>query len=72
VPEWNAYRYARLSKAGGGALYAISLRAYGDKAEGFLQGLKQSRSPAINAIAELRIPIPQPAVKRGMLGFSSP
>lgn len=61
IVEWNAYRYARLGKAGGVALYAISRRAYGDKAHDFLLALKQSRTPAINALAAFDAPKLRPS-----------
>jgi hypothetical protein len=61
IVEWNAYRYAPLSKDGGVALYAISRRGYGDGAKPFLQGLKQNRHPAINALAAFDAPKLTPA-----------
>jgi hypothetical protein len=60
IVEWNAYRYARLDGTGGVALYAISRRGYGDKAQDFLVGLKQNRPPAINALAAFDTPALQP------------
>jgi hypothetical protein len=60
IVEWNAYRYARLGKTGGVALYAISRRAYGDKVQDFLRALKQARSPAINALAAFPMPVLRP------------
>jgi hypothetical protein len=56
IVEWNAYRYVRLGKSGGVALYAISRRAYGDKARDFLAALKQNRPPAIQALAVFDAP----------------
>lgn len=61
IVEWNAYRYAPLSKAGGVALYAISRRGYGDGAKPFLQDLKRNRHPAINALAAFDAPKLTPA-----------
>ena len=60
IVEWNAYRYAPLNKSGGVALYAISRRGYGDQARDFLIGLKEKRSPAINALASFKTPKLQP------------
>lgn len=61
IVEWNAYRYAPLAEGGGVALYAISRRGYGDGAKPFLQGLKDSRHPAINALAAFDAPKLTPA-----------
>lgn len=58
--EWNAYRYARLGKAGGVALYAISRRGYGDKARDFLIALKQASPAAIKALATFDAPVLKP------------
>jgi hypothetical protein len=58
--EWNAYRYARLGKEGGVALYAISRRGYGDKGVDFLRALKQARPVAIRALAAFDAPPLQP------------
>lgn len=60
IVEWNAYRYARLGKTGGVALYAISRRGYGDKARDFLVNLKQSRLLAIKALAAFDAPVLEP------------
>lgn len=60
IVEWNAYRYARLGKTGGIALYAISRRGYGDKARDFLVNLKQSRPLAIKALAAFVAPVLEP------------
>lgn len=60
IVEWNAYRYTPLNKTGGVALYAISRRGYGDQARDFLIGLKEKRSPAINALASFDTPKLQP------------
>jgi hypothetical protein len=54
--EWNAYRYARLGKNSGVALYAISRRGYGDKGREFLIALRQSRPLAIKALASFDAP----------------
>jgi hypothetical protein len=62
IVEWNAYRYAPLGAKGGVALYAISRRGYGDGAKPFLQGLKQNRHPAINALAAFDAPKLTPAL----------
>ena len=61
IVEWNAYRYARLNKDGGVALYEISRRAYGDDADAFLRGLKQSRPSAIEALAKFDTPALKPS-----------
>jgi hypothetical protein len=60
VVEWNAYRYAKLGKNGGVALYAISRRAYGDKTRDFLIVLKQNRPAAIRALATFDAPALKP------------
>lgn len=67
IVEWNAYRYAPLDDSGDGvALYAISLRSYGDDgAREFLTGLKTVRPEMIDALAQFEapaldpVPIPQ-------------
>jgi len=58
--EWNAYRYALLTKDGGVALYAISHRAYGDDVDKFLSDLKQSRPRTIEALANFATPALKP------------
>ena len=58
--EWNAYRYAKLGKDGGVALYAISRRGYRDKAREFFVALKQNRPMAIKALASLEAPVLRP------------
>lgn len=58
IVEWNAYRYTQLGQ--GTALYAISRRAYGDKAKAFIGGLKQSRPVDIKALAEMALPAIKP------------
>jgi hypothetical protein len=60
IVEWNAYRYARLGKEGGVALFAISRRAYGDEADDFLVALRKSRLAAIKALAAFNAPILRP------------
>jgi hypothetical protein len=58
--EWNAYRYAKLGKDGGVALYAISRRGYRDKAREFFVALKQNRPAAIKALATFDAPVLKP------------
>lgn len=61
IVEWNAYRYAPLTKDGGVALYAISHRSYGDDVEKFLKDLKESRPRALNALAAFDTPPLKPS-----------
>jgi hypothetical protein len=61
IVEWNAYRYAPLDGHRGVALYAISRRGYGEGTLDFLQELKQSRPPAIDALAAFDAPPLKPS-----------
>lgn len=59
IVEWNAYRYARWTGAGGKAgviLFGISRRAYGDEDSAFLAQLKTARPADIDALAAVSLP----------------
>jgi hypothetical protein len=62
IVEWNAYRYARYSDAGGKPgvmLFGISRRAYGNAAaKDLLTQLKALRPGRIKALTQVRLPQP--------------
>ncbi|WP_411034130.1 hypothetical protein [Shinella sp. BYT-45] len=64
IVEWNAYRYARYSDAGGNKgvmLFGISRRAYGnDAAKALLTQLKGLRPGRIKALTQVSLPRPAP------------
>ncbi len=64
IVEWNAYRYARYSDAGGNKgvmLFGISRRAYGNNAaKSLLTQLKGLRPGRIKALTQVRLPRPAP------------
>jgi cobalamin-dependent methionine synthase I len=59
VVEWNVYRYKSFTDKNGHkglVLFAISMRAYGDKIKPFLASLKDTRTKTINTIAGYEVP----------------
>ena len=64
IVEWNAYRYARYSDAGGNRgvmLFGVSRRAYGDDAsKALLTQLKGLRPGRIRALTQVVLPRPAP------------
>lgn len=64
IVEWNAYRYARYSDAGGKPgvmLFGISRRAYGNAAaKDLLTQMKALRPGRVKALTQVRLPRPAP------------
>jgi hypothetical protein len=59
IVEWNAYRYKIFTdKSGhkGIMLFAISMRAYGDKVKPFLNSLKEVRPKVITSLTNYNLP----------------